>query len=216
MIYIESNELYHHGVKGQKWGVIRKGLRSVGRSASAGKGTLVRTTRRGRKYIQSILAKNKEIKNSVKNTKKKDPSKMTDAELKSANARLKLENEYLKEYKKRYPKKVSKGHKFVEQSLEKLGNAAVSSMEDYIKNLGSSSAQASGKSQNTSKKDNKKHNKNGSDEDTNKKTGSTHRTRTDELNERIRNMSNSDFKKKKKKKKSNTQETGIILNGGGS
>lgn len=209
MIYIESNELYHHGVKGQKWGVIRKGLRSVGRSASAGKRTLVRTTRRGQKYIQSILAKNKEIKNSVKNTKKKDPSKMTDAELKSANARLRLENEYLKEYKKRYPKKVSKGHKFVEQSLEKLGNAAVSSMEDYIKNLGSS-----GKSQNTSKKDNKKHNKKGSDEDTDKKTGSTHRTRTDELNERIRNMANSDFEKKKKKK-SNTQETGIILNGGG-
>ena len=211
MIYIEQNELYHHGVKGQKWGVIRKGLRSVGRSASAGKRTLVRTTRRGRKYIQSVLAKNTEIKKSVKNTKKKDPSKMTDAELKSANARLKLENEYLKEYKKRYPKKVSKGHKFVEQSLEKLGNAAVSSMEDYIKNLGSSSAQTSGKSQNTSKKDNKK----GSDDDTNKKTGSTHRTRTDELNERIRNMANSDFKKKKKKK-SNTQETGITMNGGGS
>lgn len=208
MIYIESNELYHHGVKGQKWGVIRKGLRSVG------KRTLVRTTRRGQKYVQSILAKNKEIKNSVKNTKKKDPSKMTDAELKSANARLRLENEYLKEYKKRYPKKVSKGHKFVEQSLEKLGNAVVSSMEDYIKNLGSSSAQTSGKSQNTSKKDNKKHNKKGSDEDTDKKTGSTHRTRTDELNERIRNMASSDFKKKKKKK-SNTQETGIILNGGG-
>ena len=36
MIYLEHNELYHHGVKGQKWGVIRKRLRSVGRAVSTG------------------------------------------------------------------------------------------------------------------------------------------------------------------------------------
>ena len=173
MIYIESNELYHHGVKGQKWGVIRKGLRSVGRSASAGKRTLVRTTLRGRKYIQSVLAKNKEIKNSVKNTKKKDPSKMTDEELRTANARLKLENKYLEEYKKRYPKRVSKGQQFVEKSLEKLGNAAVSSMEDYIKNAGKSNSSNQQKTGNKQKEKNKSKKSKGS-------------TRTEELNNRIK------------------------------
>ena len=172
MIYIESKELYHHGVKGQKWGVIRKRLRSVSRSASAGKRTIARTTLRGRKYIQSVLAKNKEIKKSVKNTKKKDPSKMTDEELRTANTRLKLENKYLEEYKKRYPKKVSKGHQFVEKSLEKLGNAAVSSMEDYIKNAGKNNSN----NQQTNGTNQKKKNKN-------KSKGST---RTEELNTRIK------------------------------
>ena len=80
MIYLENNELYHHGVKGQNWGVIRKHLRSVGRAASAGGHTTAKAAIRGKKYVESIITKKKSIKTEVKNTKRKDPSKMSDDE----------------------------------------------------------------------------------------------------------------------------------------
>ena len=98
---------------------------------------------------------------------------MTDEELRIANARLKLENKYLEEYKKRYPKRVSKGQQFVEKSLEKLGNAAVSSMEDYIKNAGKSNSSNQQKTGNKQKEKNKSKKSKGS-------------TRTEELNNRIK------------------------------
>ncbi len=167
MIYLEHNELYHHGVKGQKWGVIRKRLRSVGRAVSTGGRSTAKVAVRGKKYIEKILAQKKEIKTTVKNTKRKDPSKMSDDELRSANARLKLENKYLEEYNKRYPKKVSKTQKFVEDSLQKLGNTAVSSMQDYMKNAAKNIG-------NQSDTESKKKNKN-------KKSS----TRTQDLNARI-------------------------------
>ncbi len=136
MIYIESNELYHHGVKGQKWGVIRKHLKSVGHAISVGGHNVAKTTMRGQAYINKVLAqkkaKRKEIRDAVKNSKRKDTSKMSDIELRSASARLKLENEYIREYNTRYPKRKSKVDKFLEGSLEKLGRAGVSKMEQYL------------------------------------------------------------------------------------
>ena len=170
MFYLETNELYHHGVKGQKWGVIRKRLRSVSRAASAGGRTTARAAIRGKKYVERIIAKKKSIKSEVKNTKRKDPSKMTDDELRSANARLKLENKYIEEYNKRYPKRTSKAQKFVEDSLQKLGNTAVSSMQDYMKNV----AKNTGNPSNQNKSENKK-------KDKNKKSS----TKTQDLNARI-------------------------------
>ena len=136
MIYLENNELYHHGVKGQKWGVIRKHLRSVGRATSAGGHATAKAAIRGKKYVEKIIAKHKEkkdsIKESTKNTKRKDPSKMTDAELRTASARLQLENTYINAYNNRYPKRQSKVDKFVDGALEKLGRAGVSKMEQYL------------------------------------------------------------------------------------
>ena len=136
MIYIESNELYHHGVKGQKWGVIRKRLKTAGHAISAGGHSIAKTTLRGKAYVDKVLAqkkaKRKEIRDTVKNSKRKDTNKMSDAELIAARARLKLENEYIREYNTRYPKRKSKVDKFLECSLEKLGRAGVSKVEQSL------------------------------------------------------------------------------------
>ena len=136
MIYIESNELYHHGVKGQKWGVIRKHLKTAGHAISSGGNSIAKMALRGKAYVDKVLAekkaKRKEIRDTVKNSKRKDTNKMSDAELIAARARLKLENEYIREYNTRYPKRKSKVDKFLEGSLEKLGRAGVSKVEQYL------------------------------------------------------------------------------------
>ena len=64
-----SNELYHHGIKGQKWGV-RRFQNADGSLTSSGKA----------RYNDDGT--------------KKDPRKMSDEELKSANQRLQAEQQY--------------------------------------------------------------------------------------------------------------------------
>lgn len=133
MIYIENTELYHHGVKGQKWGVIRKRLQS---SVSRGKHSIARQAIRGKNYIFNTLAKkkakHKELKETVNLTKVKNTAKMSDSELRVATARLKLENDYIKSYKERYPVRQSKIEKFIDGSIEKMGRAGISKLEYNI------------------------------------------------------------------------------------
>lgn len=133
MIYIENTELYHHGVKGQKWGVIRKRLQS---SVSRGGHSIARQAIRGKNYISRTLAKKrakrKEIKETVHLTKMKDTAKMSDSELRIATARLQLENNYIKAYKERYPVRQSKIEKFINGSMEKMGRAGISKLEYYV------------------------------------------------------------------------------------
>lgn len=68
--YLEIRELYHHGTKGQKWG-IRRYQNEDGTLTDAGK---ARYNKEGQKY--------------------KDPRKMSDEELRKVNARLGAESQY--------------------------------------------------------------------------------------------------------------------------
>lgn len=78
---MENNDLYHHGVKGQRWGVRRFQNKN---------GSLTSLGKKRRKTIES------EEKNSDTEPKKKSVKNMSDEEIKSAINRLKLENDYKK------------------------------------------------------------------------------------------------------------------------
>ena len=53
------DELYHHGVKGQKWGVIRKRLKTAGHAISVGGHSIAKTTLRGKAYVDKVLTQKK-------------------------------------------------------------------------------------------------------------------------------------------------------------
>ena len=111
-----NDELYHHGIKGMKWGV-RRYQNSDGSLTLRGKkkyGT--------RENFERHLASKKFKKSSHKlsGIEKKKPIKsakdMTDDELKSRINRLQMERQYLdlnKQISSLTPKKVSKGEQFI-------------------------------------------------------------------------------------------------------
>ena len=96
------NELYHHGIKGQKWGVRRYQNKD---------GSL---TNAGRKRLKKGHASNEGTdsynKSSTKSSSTKTVKDMSDDELRQAINRLQLEQQY----KNLSPKNVSKGKKFVD------------------------------------------------------------------------------------------------------
>lgn len=110
--YVYSDELYHYGRKGMKWG-----QNIFGKKRSGAKGTVVA------KKKKSLIDKAKEAKEAKKKAKaaaeeearKRDPKNMTDADIRRAIERKKLENEY-NQY---YPKKVSRGKKLVNDMIDK-------------------------------------------------------------------------------------------------
>lgn len=128
--YVYSDELYHYGRKGMKWG-----QNIFGKKRSASKGRVVA------KKKQSLLDKAKEAQAAKKKAKaeakakaaeearKRDPKNMTDAEIKRAIERKQLENKY-REY---YPEKVSRGKQFISKFLdESLTPALISSGKKFL------------------------------------------------------------------------------------
>lgn len=103
-----NNELYHHGIQGQKWGK-RNGPPYP--LEGAGKPGLPKKEHR-----------NSDKKDSDKEKKvHKSSSSMTDEELREAINRMELERRYRQLYKDLNPPKVNKGKKFVMDVLEKSG-----------------------------------------------------------------------------------------------
>lgn len=82
-MFISTNELYHHGVIGQKWGV-RRYQNKDGSLTAAGK----------KRYDdQESWSSDAKTASTIKNKKVKE---MSNAELKKLNERMRLEQEYSK------------------------------------------------------------------------------------------------------------------------
>lgn len=140
-----DDELYHHGVKGQKWGVRRtKAQLGYKTTSSAKKKTTSKSTstravsKKTNSWVKNYLAKRSTAKKkaSTKNEqeadkpKKKSVSEMSDAELREKISRLQMEKQY-KELTAS-SKQNSRGKKFVMNVLEKSGeNLATQVVNHY-------------------------------------------------------------------------------------
>lgn len=109
-----TNELYHHGVKGMKWGV-RKKQYSKEELTSVKK--VVDSTRQMNDTLR-VSNQNHINNNSKKNNKRMDLSSMSDQELRSQINRELLERQYNDVFNQ---KKVSKGREYAKNILETTG-----------------------------------------------------------------------------------------------
>lgn len=98
---MQTNELYHHGIKGMKWGV-RRTPEQLGHAP-----------KRKRPDIRSEDRKNADA------ARKKKLKSLSNAELRQLNERERLEQEY----KRLRPSAVNKGKKFVVGAVAVTGTA---------------------------------------------------------------------------------------------
>lgn len=128
--YVYSDELYHYGRKGMKWG-----QNIFGKKRNASKGRVIAKKKKSlldrAKEAQAAKKKAKEEAKAkaAEEARKRDPRNMSDAEIKRAIERKQLENKY-REY---YPAKVSRGKQFVSKFLdESLTPALISSGKKFL------------------------------------------------------------------------------------
>lgn len=118
---MDDFELYHHGVKGMKWGV-RRNRKKLGKRISRG-------MRKAGKSLSETMKKQK-AKRAAKAAKSKPKrvEDMTDEELSNAIRRLEME----KRFKDLSPRTVSTGEKFVNSIVK---NMVMPAAEDVGKQL---------------------------------------------------------------------------------
>ena len=120
-----TNELYHHGIKGQKWGV-RRFQRKDGTLTSAGK-----------KRYNNDSAKNK-ASDDDESTHNKSVSEMTDEELRAKLNRINMEDQYNAAMAKRNTKKISRAQKvaadLAEQAVRSIATKGIEKLVNYAFN----------------------------------------------------------------------------------
>lgn len=125
---MENNELMHHGVKGQRWGIIRTKEQLGRKPTSSSKSA-------SSKSGSSKLSKHKRLrKNELKTAapKKKKLSEMSEEEINKKIERMRLEKTYKQLTSELTPQKTSKGKQFVLRVLEKSGENIATQLVTYV------------------------------------------------------------------------------------
>ena len=125
--YNNSDELFHYGVKGMRWGV-RKSTPTSGGTKKSKKKSLIAKMSDKKKKAEKVKEKPKE--ETQEPEKKKSVKDMSDAELRAKISRLQLEKQYADLSRQTEP--VSKGKKFVEGIMTKSGENIGTQLTTYV------------------------------------------------------------------------------------
>ena len=117
-----SEELFHYGVKGMRWGV-RRSRAQLSKSKSSSSRGLFKFSKKKKKNIKET---------TEKPTKKKSVKDMTDDELSSAIKRLEMEKKYSDLASPAGQKNTFDGKKFVMNVLEKSGESLATQVVNEI------------------------------------------------------------------------------------
>ena len=135
---MDNTELYHHGVKGMKWGV-RRYQNSDRSLTAAGKR---RVTKLESKY-EAVTGKKvsegsaKSSSSSSSTPKKKTLSAMSDKEIQAKIDRIGLEQKYSELVSSSSTKKeISRGQKFMQDVLEQSGKNVATQTVTYLMGTG--------------------------------------------------------------------------------
>lgn len=116
-----DDELYHHGVKGQKWG-IRRYQNHDGSLIKSGKKHSAKVSNFFSKYKEKTAAK-KFAKKASNAPTSKEISKMSDDELRRRLNRINMEESYKNALARQNPKRTSKAVKFLSDMSDKAARS---------------------------------------------------------------------------------------------